>query len=282
MTLAGKIFRFFLYSNLFIAGCATVMVYQTCQLLLHDRPDGWFVCFVFFATVCSYSFHWYLTVADKNLYPDRMIWLKSNRNIHWVLFWIGLFGAFVSGLFLVEFWIWVLLSVFITFLYSAPKLSHPHFKFLRKVALGKTIFLALVWTYVTTILPLIVSRRDWQLSFTVFAAGRFFFIYAICILFDYRDREYDKKEGIRSLITSLNERSIKTVFGASLIIFSFFTVVMARYGFSYRTVVILLAPALVTAGLYRYAQKRSSDILFFFVLDGLMAVSAISSLIIGL
>jgi len=185
MSLAGKLFRFFLYSNLFIACCATVMVYQTCQLLLHERPDIYFTCFVFFATVCSYSFHWYFTPPDANSPSDRMVWLTSNRNVHRILFFLGLFGAVVSGLFLLEFWTWVLLSVFITFFYSAPKVPYPYFKQLRKVALGKTILLAVVWTYVTTILPLIISRQDWQFTFTLFAAGRFFFIYAICILFDY-------------------------------------------------------------------------------------------------
>ena len=282
MTLAGKIFRFFVYSNLFIACCATAMVYQTCQLLVHVWPEPWFVSFVFFGTICSYSFHWYLTPADANLDTDRTFWLKSNRKIHWLLFWIGLIGAFISGLFLLEFWIWVLLSALITFLYTAPKLPHPYFRLLRKIALGKTIFLAFVWTYVTTILPLIVSGIDWALSFTVFAASRFFFIYAICILFDYRDREFDKKQGIRSLITALSEKGIKYVFVASLLIFSFLTIIMTRYGFSKSTLIILIVPAAATSALYGYARRHSSDLLYFFILDGLMAVSAIYSLIIGL
>ena len=97
MSLAGKLFRFFLYSNLFIACCATLMVDQTFQLLLHDKPDIYFTCFVFFATVCSYSFHWYLTPPDANS-SDRMLWLTRNRNVHGVLFFIGICGAGVAAL----------------------------------------------------------------------------------------------------------------------------------------------------------------------------------------
>ena len=282
MTLAGKIFRFFLYSNLFIACCSTVMVYQTCQLLLHDTPIAWFVGFVFFATICSYSFHWYLTPPDQGLYSDRIPWLAKNRKVHLVLFWIGLVGSFVSTLFMLEFWLWLLLAVFLTFLYSAPKLSYSYFTWLRKVALGKTIFLALVWTYVTTILPLIISDRDWKLSFALFAAGRFFFIYAICILFDYRDREHDRIQGIRSLITYLSEKGINYLFAISLLAFSVLTMTLSRYGLSSRSLVMLLVPAGITAALYGYAQKNFSDFLYFFVLDGLMAASAVSTLIIGI
>jgi|SRR5688572_15956831 len=281
MSLAGNLFRFFLYSNLFIACCATLMVHQTCRLLLHDKPDIYFTCFVFFATLCSYSFHWYLTPPDANS-SDRMLWLTRNRNVHGVFFFIGIFGAGAAALFLMEFWKSILLAVLITFLYSAPKLPYPYFKSLRTVALGKTIFLAFVWTYVTTILPLIMSDRDWQIAFTLFAASRFFFIYAICILFDYRDREYDRSHGIRSLITWLSEKGITYLFIASLLAFAFFTMAMTQYGLSFRIFLNLLAPAAITAALYSYAQKHFSDFLYYFILDGLMATSALSSLIIGL
>ncbi len=281
MTLAGKIFRFFLYSNLFIAGCATVMVYQSCYLLLQERPVTWFVWFVFFATICSYSFHWYLTPPDQGLYSDRIPWLAKNRKVHLVLFWIGLFGSAVSSSFLLQFWTWLLLGIFLTFLYSAPKLSYPYFIWLRKMALGKTIFLALVWTYVTTMLPLIISGHSWEPAFTLFSAGRFFFIYAICIMFDYRDREHDRMQGIRSLITELSDKGINYLFVISLLAFSILTIMMANYGLSNLSLIILLIPAGITAALYTYSQKSSSDFLYFFVLDGLMAVSAISTLLLG-
>ena len=256
------------------------MVYQSCQLLLHEMPVTWFVWFVFFATICSYSFHWYLTPSEA-LYSDRIPWLAKNRKIHLVMFWIGLLGSVVASVFLLQFWNWLLLAVFLTFLYSAPKLSYPYFVWLRKVALGKTIFLALVWTYVTTILPLIISGRQWEPAFTLFAAGRFFFIYAICIMFDYRDREHDRGQGIRSLITYLSETGINYLFVLSLLAFSILTIAMAGYGLSNLSLIILLVPAGITAALYTYSKKNSSDYLYFFVLDGLMAVSAVFTLLIG-
>lgn len=281
MSFAGKLFRFFIYSNLFMALCAVLMVYQTGELLLHKAPDIYFTGFVFFATICSYSFHWWLTPVDPAMYPSRMEWLKRNRNVHSLFFFIGLAGVLICSLFLLDYWLWLLSSAFITFLYSAPKIPHPYFRLLRKVALGKTIFLALVWAHVTAILPVIISNETWKPVFTLFAASRFFMVYAVCILFDYRDREYDTTVGIRSLITWLSEQGITTLFIASLLFFVVFTIWMIPLGQSVKTTLILLVPGAITAALYYTARKNFSDFLYYFVLDGLIALPSLLTLLFG-
>ncbi len=281
MNAAGKLLRFYIYSNLFIATCAVLMVNQTCHLLLNTAPDIYFTCFVFFAAICSYSFHWYLTATDMETASPRMLWLGRNRNIHVFFFFTGLAGAALSCFFLLEYWPLLLGSAFITFLYSAPKIPHPYFRQLRKVALGKTIFLAFVWTHVTTIFPLLISDQPWKPVFTLFVVSRFFLVYAICILFDYRDREYDRKVGIRSLITWLSEGGITTLFVVSLLIFATATVSMCLFGYSFSVLSTLLIPGAITAALYNHARKNFSDFLYYFVLDGLMALSALLSLLFG-
>lgn len=281
MSLVLKISRFFVYSNLFIACCAVIMVYQTFDLLLQDIPPVELVLFIFFATICSYSFHWWLTpaAAGKAASP-REQWLGQHKSVHLVLFFAGFAGALSSAFFLMEHWHWLLLSAFITFLYSAPKIPHPLFRSLRKVALAKTIFLAFVWMYVTTLLPLEISRQPWQTGFSLFAAGRFFLIYAICILFDYRDREHDKQIGIRSLITWLSYRNITRLFAGSLLVYGIFTCMLLNFGFPHILVIILLVPGIITALLYHYASRNFSDMLYYFVLDGLMALSSVMTLLI--
>lgn len=281
MSPAGKLFRFFIYSNLFIALCAVLMVYQTCELLLNHPPAAYFTFFVFFATICSYSFHWYLTPFEPPSSSPRVVWMEQNRHVHSILFFIGLAGAGFCFLYLLPFWPWLFLSALITFLYSAPKIPHPWFRLLRRVALGKTIFLALVWVHVTTVLPLLVSNAPWTPVFTLFVISRFFLVYAICILFDYRDRDYDRRMGIKSLITRLSERSITFLFTACLILFTLFTLDLLAFGQPVKTVYMLLIPGAITAGLYNYARKNFSDLLYYFVLDGLMALSAVLTLLFG-
>ena len=276
--MAKRLFLFFVYSNLFIAGCAVAMVDQTYRFLLQSPVNVHFLFFVLFSTLCSYSFHWYLT-SHSVIPSPRLKWLEKNRVIHIILFIIGLIGACIFFIYLLPYWFWLLIAVLITFLYSAPKLPHRYFRALRKVALGKTIFLAFVWMYVTTILPIIISDREWNTSYVLFAVSRFFQIYAICILFDYRDREDDKADGIRSLITYLDEKGIFYLFTFSLIVFGICTVLLYRYDYKISDIIIVLIPGILTASLYQYAKRNFFDIFYYFFLDGLMAFSALLMLI---
>jgi 4-hydroxybenzoate polyprenyltransferase len=281
MPLAGKLFNFFVYSNLFIAGCAVLMVSQSYQLLLHTAPDLYFLAFVFFSSVCSYSFHFYLS-PDHGGDSPRAKWQQGNLSVHLILLITGFIGSVIFFLPFIKYWPWLLFSVITTFLYSAPKIPNKYFRLLRKIAIGKTIFLAMIWMYVTTILPVMVSDQTWQNDLYFFAVSRFFMIYCICILFDYRDREDDKAKGIRSLVTYLSEDGIRILFILSLLLFVTSTICLLFYQYSLLTIFILLIPGIITAALYNYARENFSDIFYYFILDGLMALPALLTLLIGI
>ncbi len=176
-------------------------------------------------------------------------------------------------------WLALCFGALLTFLYSAPKLPQPIFRDLKRIAVGKTLFLALVWMYVTTMLPVFVAHQPWTGACTLFACNRFFLIYAICILFDYRDREDDKAEGVRSLITYFNEKGIDTHFFFSLTAFAAATIGLAAWHVPALILLILLIPGIIVAALYRRAKKNFSDYLYYFVLDGLMMFSGLLMLI---
>jgi len=182
------------------------MVYQVQLLFPQVILPRVFFLFIFFSTVCSYNFHWYLTQHSATG-SERLQWAVRYKRLHLILYFIGLIGTIAAFLPLWRHWYWIAFGAFVTFLYSAPKLPQKVFAGLRQVAIGKTIFLSFVWMYVTTLLPLLIAGTAWQPAFTWLALSRFFLIYAICILFDYRDREDDKADGIRSMITWLNVAS---------------------------------------------------------------------------
>jgi 4-hydroxybenzoate polyprenyltransferase len=258
--------------------CAVLMVWQTSQLLLGAPPSERLVGFVFFSTICSYNFHWYLTPYSVN-HSRRAIWTQRHKILHFILFLVGLVGASVYFLYLLPHALALCFGVFVTFLYSAPKLPHPFFRRLRYIAVGKTLFLTFVWMYVTTVLPLVIAEVPWNGGYTLFVISRFFLIYAICILFDYRDREDDKKEGIRSLITLLNEKGIQQLFIASLAIFGLSTLALGFFHYPAFYILLLLIPGILLALLYQQAKRDFSDYLYYFVLDGLMMFSGLLMLI---
>src|SRR5258705_14006265 len=109
MRLIGGIYRFIVYSNIFIAVCAVLMANQTYSFLLHVSPNSNFLFFVFFSTICSYSFHWWLT-SYSVIPSSRMEWLKLNRRLHIFFFFAGLIGAGIFFFYLFPYWHWLLFS----------------------------------------------------------------------------------------------------------------------------------------------------------------------------
>ncbi len=269
-----KAFDFFLFSSLFICLCALVMVLQTNQLLKLHYDHSSYLGFVFFSTVCSYNFHWYLT-PNAIGETDRAHWTQRHKKLHIVLFIAGLVGSAWFFFSFFHAWFWMAVPVMLTFLYSAPKIDYWPFTILRRIAIGKTIFLAFVWMYVTTLLPIILSGYPQTIPATLFCFSRFFLIYAICILFDYRDRVNDKLQGIRSMITFFDEKGINYLFLGSLFIFFLSTVALYFFQFGMLTIFFLLIPGFIVLLLYNEAKKNFSDYLYYFVLDGLMMFSAL-------
>jgi 1,4-dihydroxy-2-naphthoate octaprenyltransferase len=272
------IIDYFLFTSLFIAVCAISMIFQT--YFLFSVPVSYpFVWFIFFGSLSSYNFHWYLTPA---IYGGsyKTQWSTKRKNLHLVLFIIGIIGSAYFGVQLLYGWPWLLVSAFITFLYSAPKIPFQPFLLLRRIAVGKTIFLSLVWTHCTVILPLVLQHTRWDASHFLFAINRFFLIYPICILFDYRDRESDRKEGIKSLITYLPDKGVHRLFWYSLVIHFISAIALWLTRFYWADSIVLTVPAILVSLLYRYAKETPSDYLYYFVLDGLMMFSALLLFII--
>jgi len=228
--------------------------------------------FVFSGTVCSYNFHWFLTPPEQHT-SVKLRWHVSKKILHLIFFLAGIIGSAVFSLMLIEHWIWLGVTAFLTFLYSAPKIPHPFFAKLKKVALGKTIFLAFAWAHVTALLPLVINIKELSAIQIAYVINRTFFIYAICIIFDYRDVEEDRRDGIRSLITFLSEKGIDRIFWTSMAVFMV-TLAYMTTSFDLLTIVGLLIPGMIVAFLYVPSKKNFSDYLYYFVLDGLMMLSA--------
>jgi 4-hydroxybenzoate polyprenyltransferase len=272
--ISRRFFDFFIFSSIYIGACAVLMVHQTNHLLKLQYETVHYSLFVFFSTICSYNFHWFLTpVIESELI--RVRWTLQHKKLHLFLYIIGLLGAAWYFFYFTEHWFWMGIAILLSFLYSAPKLPLHPFGLLRKIAVGKTIFLAFVWMYVTTFLPIVFDGRPWLPADALFCCSRFFLIYSICILFDYRDRANDKKEGIRSLVTYLSEEGIHRLFGFSLLLFAASTATLYFTGMSITVILLLLLPGLITLSLYNVARKNFSDYLYYFVLDGLMMFSAL-------
>jgi 4-hydroxybenzoate polyprenyltransferase len=270
--LLRQVFDFVVFTSLFIACCAVLMTYQT-SLIFDTNFPVTIYAFVFSGSVCSYNFHWFLTPPNVSKPSYKLSWNITNKSLHLTLFIIGFFGAAITSFLLLEHWIWLGLTAFLTFMYSAPKINHPATIWLRKIAIGKTIFLAFAWMHVTTLLPLLIAVNKLEAQHWWFVVNRFLFIYAICIVFDRRDIKSDRKAGIKSLITFLSLKGVDILFWTSLAV-SILTSLPLLLWMPSVDILILNIPAVIMGLLYNYSKRNYSDYLYYFLLDGLMALSA--------
>lgn len=267
-----KTFDFFVFTSLFIATCAVAMVYQAGFLFRLSFPFALYA-FVFFGSVCSYNFHWTLTPPGTQTRSYKLGWNLSHRNLHIILACAGAVGAAVCGILLIQHWLWLGVTGFLTFLYSAPMIRHPWTIWLRRIAVGKTIYLAAAWTHVTAFLPLVMTSKALTAPQIWYVVNRFFFLYAVCIVFDRRDVESDREAGIKSLITYLNSKGVDRLFWVSCAVVLFTCILLTQW-LPWTEAVALFIPTAILCLLYESSRQSKSDYLYYFLLDGLMAFSA--------
>ncbi|WP_018627807.1 hypothetical protein [Niabella aurantiaca] len=276
MTGKSKVFfDFIIFSNLFIACCAVAMCLCTVALFNIGKLPADYAAFVFFSTLSSYSIHWYLTNEKVETTASRTDWLRENKKIHASFFIISAIGTFVFLIRLKPFWLYILPAVGLTLLYTAPKFPHRIFRSLQKYILGKTFLLAAMWTYVTTALTFFVQQISWEMRHFIYVADRFALIFAICILFDIRDKQFDRQTGIKSLVTILPLEKIKIIFTLFILLNIAGSYILYTYTQDIIHFIFLSLPALLTYLLYPAAIKSKNDYLFYFILDGLMALTSV-------
>lgn len=252
------------------------MFRYTCIVFSLNIP-ALFYPFIFFATLTSYSLHWYLT-NYKNEESVRLMWNLRHKKLFPVLFVISFLATLVLFAALKEYYLYLLPLAFITFMYSAPKIPLKPFMLIRKIAVLKTTYLALVWLAVTAILPLLASGHRWDISASLFLINRMFLIFPICVLFDYRDREEDRQDGIKNIATLVSARGLDLVFGVCVSINVAAAVLIFNQAHSLFLALSNILPSVFLALTYKTSKTTKSDLWFYFYLDGLMMLSGILSL----
>ena len=273
-----QFFNYLIFGNIFIAVCAALMSYYTFEVF--DEPVSLALLgFIFFASISSYSFHSYLPTTEKE-YSEKVKWGLNRRKYFLFLLIIGSVGAAVFLFFLKQDLKLILALLLFTVLYSSPKIKFEKFTFFKRFGTAKTIYLAAIWTLVTVSLPLSAMDINTGNAGMLFFANRFFLIYAICILFDLKDKEYDMQRGIKSIITILDEKKIELLFFICLILFFISSLVFYIFRDSGLIVLTLIAPGSLLLFLFQRSKETKSDYWFSFVLDGVMMLSPVLYLLV--
>jgi 4-hydroxybenzoate polyprenyltransferase len=101
------------------------------------------------------------------------------------------------------------------------------------------------------------------------------------MLFDYRDREEDLEQGLTTLPARISTKTLGILFYIIVTLFFSTTLLLLNTGFLFSEILVLLIPGFILAFLYPRAKRNFSDHLYYFILDGLMMLSALLSILMA-
>jgi len=207
-----RIFDFYINSSIHVSLAVISLVfvtYETFDISCHKE----FVLFVFFASITGYNFIKYSRVAKLH----HLSLAESLRAIQ--LFSLVSFVCMVYFAIQLSFNVLFVCSVFglLTLLYALPVLSQK--RNLRSFYGAKMYTIALVWSGVTTLLPIINDLHELNIDVWISFVQRFLFIIVITLPFDIRDLNFDR-EDINTIPKNLGIKYTKLL-GIILIIMLF-------------------------------------------------------------
>jgi 4-hydroxybenzoate polyprenyltransferase len=275
-----RFLHFILSHSIYIACCAVGLCFQT-NVLLHNRHNENLYGFIFFSTLCSYNFYWLLS---KFYFSDRkfnMLFISKQSTF----FFIFLIAAFCTCYFVLQLALlipYIIVGVFLTLLYSLPLWPFLFSKKLQHAGFIKTILLSLTWAYVTTFLPLIdfCSNNSLPTLFVILLfATRFFFMLLLCIIFDTRDISMDKINGLHSLATDVSKKKLRIILAAVYFLHILFGLIFCFYYANIAQGIAFIFLCIILWLVYAQSLKTKNYVFYYFVVDGLMLLSAMVTFI---
>lgn len=219
MKYVKALFDFYINASIHVA----LSVYALARITLFEYDlafDKPVLCFVFFGTITGYNFVKYFGVAK---FHHRSLTTKLKAIQIFSFFSFLLMGYF--GLQLERqtiFYIVVLGGV--TFLYAIPFLPKRLFldeeQNLRSIGGLKIYLIALVWTGVTVVLPLVNASFSVTNDALVLAMQRYIFIIVLMLPFEIRDMRYDSLK--LSTVPQTIGVKVTKIIGVFLLVIFFF------------------------------------------------------------
>lgn len=265
-------FQFFLAHSIFIGIGAAAMAFETLTILSFGASYSLFL-FLFFSTISAYNFYWITSgINGKQNFLSSFFNEKLTNYIIFILSAIAAVYYFFEAELL---WEQTLILVCLTVAYSLPLIKAKPFIYLQKIGFLKPFLLALTWAYATVFFPLQDSFIRTTGLATVLFINRFIFILILCIIFEKKDKELDKANGVKTLVTILSPRFLYKFVMFLFFIWSFSNIAAYIYGvFNYQAVALQLV-TVFTYLVYLLSSKKRGYYFYYFLVDGLMILSAI-------
>lgn len=266
--------NFVLYSNVFIALCALAMTMQTYWVLeLENETSPALLGLVFFSTLVIYALHRLVSLSkvDKSLNVARFRVIghyHKHIQFYTVVAVVGLAICFFSlerGTQLA-----LVLPGILSLGYVLPFLGKQK-KRLRDIHFVKIFLIAIVWSYVTVLLPILEHRLIFDWNIVGMLLERMLFIFIITLPFDLRDWDIDQHINVRTIPAVIGAR--KTVGLGVVLLCIWLAITFDLYERGIWAALVLTA--FVTMVLLWLSPNQKKDYFFTGLVDGTMILQAI-------
>jgi 4-hydroxybenzoate polyprenyltransferase len=279
-----RLIRAIINSNIYISVAAVFLTVET-QIQLGMKPQ-WhpYLFIIFFATLFEYNLHRLITVLTNKeaLNSDKHNWVKKNLKGFYLLVFLSVAGFFIVS-FLARREVLITLAplAILTLFYSTPVFRNKkNILRLRDIPYIKIFLIALVWSGVTILLPMIQADILFDpMNVILIFLERFIFVFAITLPFDIRDIEADKQEGLKTFPLLFDEKRSYLISYLSLLMF--FIIAMIHYSASnnYYIAGAVGLSALTTFVFIKIRALRNLPYFHYGILDGTMLLQGILVLV---
>jgi len=236
--------------------------------------------FVFFATICSYNFHY---LMGGIFVEQKFSWSFLYSQYQRVLFMaVGGIGAwlFFSAVHVKP--VNAAIAFLLTFLYSVPLIPLKQLDFTRRAGFVKTLLLSFTWMFVSAYMPLSRFNIQFTTGGWLMMTSRFLFMLMLCILFDNRDRLIDRKYGLHSLSTDLPPKLMRRLIYGLFALLFITNFLFNQHGITLLQTAALQLTGLITMAFYIFSNKKQGYYFYYFGVDGLMILSALLTTVVSI
>ncbi|MDD7886393.1 hypothetical protein [Flavivirga sp. 57AJ16] len=219
MRFVKQLFNFYLNSSIHVALSVFSLTWIT--LIEFGVPyDKSLLYFVFFASITGYNFVKYFGIA-KFHHRSLTNWLKWIQIFSFFCFLFMCYYAFKLN---AKTLICIVGFAIVTFLYAIPFLPKRFFldkqHNLRSIGGLKIYLIALIWSGVTVLLPLINNDYGINMDVILTAIQRYLFVIVLMLPFEIRDLRYDSLK-LSTIPQRIGVKQTKIMGGILLLLYFF-------------------------------------------------------------
>lgn len=254
MKVLRSVFNFYINASIHVALAVSALTWLTLISFELDL-DFNLILFVFFATITGYNFIKYFGLA-KFHHRSLAKWLKIIQVFSAVAFILMCYFFLKLDTYLM---LWIGGLAVVTFLYAIPILPKKYFldeqQNLRQIGGLKVYIIALVWSLVTVLLPLLNDDMKFDPSIWLSLIQRFCFVIVLMLPFEIRDLNYDSLK-LSTIPQKIGIKKTKTL--GVLVLIVFLILEFLKSNSNFQSLISILITSLITFLFLIFSSKNQS------------------------